>query len=237
MDDIYDLDYLKDLFDKMAESYDRMNYITSFGFSQRWRRQFVERAEIEDGHTVCDFMCGRGECWPFILKGVGKGGRLIGIDVSTGMLRFAHHLRERYASHEIEIREENALATQLPDEHADRVVMAFGLKTLGDDLRSPLAAELYRILKPGGIVSTIEVSDPSGFALRRLYLFYLKRVIPILGRLFLGNPECYRMLGVYTERFKGCEPVVETMRNAGFEAELVSYFHGCATGIVARKPL
>jgi len=152
------------------------------------------------------------------------------------MLQFARRHREKFEGYEIEIRQENALATELPDGFADRAIMAFGLKTLGDHLRAPFAAELFRVLKPGGVLSTIEVSDPNGFLFRRLYLFYLKRIIPILGRLFLGDPECYRMLGVYTERFKGCEPIVEIMKEAGFEVELVHYFYGCATGIVARKP-
>jgi hypothetical protein len=62
-------------------------------------------------------------------------------------------------------------------------------------------------------------------------------VVPVVGRLLLGNPANYRMLGVYTERFQGCEPVVDAMRSAGFDAVLVSYFHGCATGVVARKPI
>ena len=83
----------------------------------------------------------------------------------------------------------------------------------------------------------IEMSEPQGWQLRPVFMWYLKSVVPILGRLLLGNPENYRMLGVYTERFQGCEPVVEAMRNAGFDADLASYFHGCATGVVARKPV
>jgi hypothetical protein len=62
-------------------------------------------------------------------------------------------------------------------------------------------------------------------------------VVPVVGRLLLRNRANYRMLGVYTERFQGCEPVVDAMRSAGFDAVLVSYFHGCATGVVARKPI
>ena len=86
-------------------------------------------------------------------------------------------------------------------------------------------------------MSLIEMSEPRGWALRPVFMWYLKRVVPVLGKLLLGNPHNYRMLGVYTERFQGCGPVVEVMRGAGFDAGLVSYFHGCATGVVARKPL
>jgi ubiquinone/menaquinone biosynthesis C-methylase UbiE len=86
-------------------------------------------------------------------------------------------------------------------------------------------------------VSAIEMSEPRRWMLRPLFMWYLKHVVPILGTLLLGNPANYRMLGIYTERFQGCAPVVEEMSKAGFEARSVSYFHGCATGVVARKPL
>ncbi len=72
--------------------------------------------------------------------------------------------------------------------------------------------------------------------MRPVFMWYLKRVVPILGKLLLGNPANYRMLGVYTERFQGCSAVVEVMRAAGFDARLASYFYGCATGVVASKP-
>ena len=62
-------------------------------------------------------------------------------------------------------------------------------------------------------------------------LFYLKRVIPVIGLLLLGNPECYRMLGVYTEAFGDSSHFAGCLRVAGLEAVEVSYFFGCASGV------
>jgi demethylmenaquinone methyltransferase/2-methoxy-6-polyprenyl-1,4-benzoquinol methylase len=62
-------------------------------------------------------------------------------------------------------------------------------------------------------------------------------VLPDSYRLADLRSENYRLLGFYTERFQDCEPVVKVMRDAGFNADLASYFHGCATGVVARKPI
>lgn len=236
MDTIYSPDYLRSLFDEMSGSYDRVNYLTSFGFSQRFRRQFIEKAGLEEGFAVCDLMCGGGECWPFILRGIGSTGTLLALDLSPGMLSGARHRRARMPHANITVVEGNALATGIEDASMDRVLMSFGLKTLADEFRPGLAAEMYRLLRPGGLVSAIEITDPKGWSLRPLYMWYLKRAIPMLGHLLLGNPENYRMLGVYTERFQGCEPVLDALRDAGFEAELVSYFHGCATGVVGKKP-
>ena len=236
MDNIYSFEFLKALFNEMARSYDRVNYLTSFGFSWRFRRDFIARAKLDRGHTVCDLMCGRGECWSFILDRIGDSGRLIALDLSPGMLDGARDRLLRYPGRTIAVVEGNALETGLSDASVDRVLIAFGLKTLAPELWDGLAKEIYRILRPGGLVSTIEMSDPRGWLLRPVFMWYLKTMVPIFGRLLLGNPQNYRMLGVYTERFQGCEPVAAVMRNVGFVADLVWYFHGCATGIVAQKP-
>jgi ubiquinone/menaquinone biosynthesis methyltransferase len=237
MDPIYTLDYLRALFNEMAGSYDRVNYLTSFGFSQRFRRQFIEKAGLEEGLVVCDLMCGRGECWPFILAGIGRAGKLLALDLSPGMLAGARRRLARYAHADIVLVEGNALATGFADASIDRVLVAFGLKTLAEEYRLSLAREAFRVLRPGGVLSAIEMSEPRRWQLRPVFMWYLKRVVPILGRVLLGNPANYRMLGVYTERFSGCEPVADAMREVGFEADVVSYFHGCATGVVARKPV
>ena len=68
MKEIYETKFVEKLFDKMSSSYANMNYITSFGFSERWRRQCIAEIEIEKGKTVVDLMTGMGECWKHILK-------------------------------------------------------------------------------------------------------------------------------------------------------------------------
>ncbi|HYM00436.1 MAG TPA: class I SAM-dependent methyltransferase [Blastocatellia bacterium] len=236
MDKIYTFDYLRSLFNEMASSYDRVNYLTSFGFSQRFRREFIRKASLEPGNVVCDLMCGRGECWPFILNGIGHSGKLFALDLSPGMLEGARRRLSGYSDSKVVVIEGNALSTGLADSSVDRIVIAFGLKTLAEEFRPGLAAELFRLLRPGGLISAIEMSEPRGWWLRPLFMWYLKSIVPILGRVLLGNPANYRMLGVYTERFQGCQYVVDAMREAGLEAEPVTYFHGCATGILARKP-
>ena len=73
--------------------------------------------------------------------------------------------------------------------------------------------------------------------LRVPFLFYLNHIVPLLGRLFLGNPENYRMLGVYTTAFRDCDHAYSLFAAAGLEVKKRSYFFGCATGIVGCKPL
>lgn len=95
---------------------------------------------------------------------------------------------------------------------------------------------MAHVLRLGGVFSFVEISVPPARLLRLLYLFYLNRIIPWIGRLFLGNPANYRMLGVYTQAFGDCRHFAECLRHHGLEVSQVSYFFGCASGVRGSKP-
>jgi ubiquinone/menaquinone biosynthesis methyltransferase len=233
--DLYDPAYVRALFDAMAATYERVNLVTSFGFSRRWRRQAVDRLAPEPGWQVLDLMTGMGEGWPYLARHLGTDGRVIAVDLSPGMLRHAIVRRDRMPDLQVEVLEANALACPVADASVDGVLCLFGLKTLSPEQQEELAAEIARVLRPGGRFSLVEVSVPPAALLRIPYLFYLSRVIPLLGRLLLGDPDGYRMLGVYTRRFGRCEAMAATCHRAGMEARVVGSFFGCATGVVGRR--
>lgn len=234
--DIYDEKYVEKLFDEMSGTYELVNYLSSFGFSLRWRKQFVNKVTIQAGMTVCDLMCGMGECWSSIAPHLAPHDQLIALDLSQGMLRGARQQMAKYPHLEIQISKENALTNQLADESVDCVFCGFGIKTFSDEQKQILAAQICRILKPKGAFSLVEVSVPSGWFLKELYMFYLKQIIPIIGSLLLGNPENYRMLGIYTEKFGNCQSMMNALTQQGLVVEYHRYFYGCATGISGVKP-
>jgi demethylmenaquinone methyltransferase/2-methoxy-6-polyprenyl-1,4-benzoquinol methylase len=235
MKEIYEPKFVEKLFDKMSSSYSKMNYITSFGFSERWRRQCVEEIEIEKGKTVVDLMTGMGECWKHILKTSNKDSKLIGLDFSTEMINRAEKNKGKFEKSNIEIFKENVFENSIANETADFVISGFGLKTFNDEQLGKLANEIERILKPNGKFSLIDVSVPKGKFLKPFYMFYLKNIIPILGKIFLGSQETYRMLGIYTEEFGNSKNVYQIFNKPEFEVEYVEYFYGCASGIKGRK--
>jgi ubiquinone/menaquinone biosynthesis C-methylase UbiE len=253
--DLYDPAYVRSLFDAMATTYERVNTATSFGFSRPWRRQTADLLRLEPGMVVLDAMTGMGEGWPYLRLDLA---RIVALDLSPGMLRHAvarrarmtalvvGHRRARWpgraqppakpSAPAIDIAEVDACATSLPDASVDAVPCLFGLKTLSPAQQHVFAAEVVRILRPGGRYSLIEVSVPRNALLRVPYLFYLRRIVPILGRLLLGDPENYRMLGVYTAAFGDARRALPAFHAAGLEAAFVERFFGCATGIVGSKP-
>ena len=264
MNNIYEPKFVEDLFDKMSGSYARVNYISSFGFNERWRRQCIaglnihcqlpkrknlttkdaekaqktqrfEKAVIEESTIVVDLMTGMGECWKYLIKEGGKSSTIIGLDFSNEMVCGAQKKKVAYNNPNIHVLNENVFNNSIPNHKADYVVSAFGLKTFNDDQLEMLADEIYRILKPRGEFSLVDVSVPKNRVLRLFYMFYLKKVIPTLGWLLLGSPETYKMLGVYTQAFGNSKKVYEIFSRKGFECGYVEYFYGCASGVKGRK--
>jgi len=232
---IYNPEYVKGLFNKMSSSYERMNFITSFGFSIRWRRQFLETfKQTQHKADIIDLLTGMGETWN-ATKNKLPNSTLTVLDFSDGMLKYAKQKSETKYNNEIIVLQQDILKNKLPSNHYDFVTCAFGLKTFNDEQLNVLALETKRILKSGGQFSFIEVSKPNNRVLKTLYGFYLGKIIPILGRLLLGNPEEYKMLWQYTKKFDNAKKATEIFADTGLKTEFNSYFYGCATGFYGTK--
>jgi ubiquinone/menaquinone biosynthesis C-methylase UbiE len=228
----YDPESVRKLFDDMAATYGHVNLISSFGFTARWRHQCIAGLPVASAGRVVDLMSGMGELWRSLSKGLPATARVVGVDFSSEMARRAR----RDWPFAVEVAVADVFDWSADAESADIVVSSFGLKTFDREQQQRLAHRVARLLKPGGVYSFIEISVPAFAPLRAVYMFYLKRVIPLVGWLFLGNPDCYRRLGVYTAAFGNASHFTDCLRTAGLEGHAVSYFFGCATGARGIKP-
>jgi len=235
-DPIYEPAFIAGLFNEMAQTYGLVNLITSFGFAAIWRKQALARAAIRSGQTVVDFMTGMGELGPNVGRRLGPTGSLVAVDISPVMCERARGTFARLRC-QASVLEQDALFSTIPNHSADALVSTFGLKTFSATQLRTLASEVSRILKPGGSFSFLEISVPPNRLLRWPYQFYINRVIPLVGRLLLGNPDNYRMLGVYTRKFGTCQAFVDDLRAVGLTTQPESFFFGCATGVSGVKPL
>jgi demethylmenaquinone methyltransferase/2-methoxy-6-polyprenyl-1,4-benzoquinol methylase len=109
------------------------------------------------------------------------------------------------------------------------------VKTLSTLHQRQFVHELSRILKPGGRFGLVEVSVPESRLLRIPYMFYLEVLVPVVGKLLLGNPDNYRMLGVYTACFSNCRKLERLFAASGFDVRYQRFFGGCASGVVGIK--
>jgi ubiquinone/menaquinone biosynthesis C-methylase UbiE len=226
-EDRYSPASIRELFDEMAATYGIVNLVSSFGFCARWRRQVTYGLQLADGSHVVDLMSGMNELCRSLSAHAPRALRLTAVDMSPGMVSRARN----DWPFDVTSCLEDALTWDFEPESADAVISSFGLKTLNQDQQLHLSRCVARLLRSGGVFSFVEISVPPGRLLRLLYLFYLNRIIPWIGRLFLGNPSNYRMLGFYTREFGGCEHFAECMRQQGMQVTVVSHFFGCATGV------
>lgn len=238
----------------MSRTYGFVNFVSSFGFTRRWRRQCVELAGLQPGDRVCDLMTGMGECWDEIRKPSGAASELTAVDFSPAMIAAARKRLPAYpgttvierdvfdalfareaAQPRSPLQAQPAFAPQAQPGF-DAIVCAFGVKTLDPELYARLAELVQRLLKPGGRFAFVEISVPPAASLRWPLLLYLKWIIPSIGRLCLGNPDNYRMLGVYTRAFGDCRKLHASFVEAGLAARYHRLFFGAATAVSGTKP-
>lgn len=234
---IYNDTYLQALFDEMQGSYERVSNITSFGFNLRWRQQLVQLLHLQTGMHVGDLMAGSGETWVYVLPEIDETGTLTAVDFSQRMVEEADKRKTRLRATNVRVLHENALCSSIENESVDVLLCVYGVKTLSVGEREAFAHEVQRLLKPGGMFGLIEVSVPSFKPLARLYLFYLGQIVPLIGKLLLGNPDNYRMLGAYVSAFGDCRPLESVFSMRGFCVQFHSFFGGCATALTGTKPL
>lgn len=236
--DIYDPAFVKGVFDRCSRRYILFSTFCSMGFTERWRRECVDRLALPDtqGLAGLDLMAGTGEAWPHLFARYPHVGDITAVDISSGMHRLAMERLHKERSHRIAFVEDNVLASNLPAASADFILSTFGLKTFNADQLGQLAALTARSLKSGGRFSFIEASDPKGWLLRPLYLFYLKGVLPMVERLFLRGAQDFAMIGTYCTNFGDAQNFAALLREAGLKVEFRQHFFGCATSVAGYKP-
>lgn len=237
--DIYDPSFVKGVFDRCSAKYIFFSYVCSFGFTERWRKQCVSHLPPPgvDEPRCFDLMAGTGEVWPHLLKRFPYVSSITAVDISSGMHRRAMDRLHQHRAHKIEFIEDDVLDSDLPDGSADVVLSTFGLKTFNSQQHRVLAQLIARTLKPGGVFSLVEASDPKGWWLAPLYRFHMTKFLPFVERIALRGAQDFAMIGTYCVRFSDCRKMMDYLREAGLEVSYRKYFFGCASGVVGRKPV
>jgi demethylmenaquinone methyltransferase / 2-methoxy-6-polyprenyl-1,4-benzoquinol methylase len=202
------------MFDRIAGVYDLMNTAMTAGLHHRWRERAADRAELEAGGRALDVCCGTGDLALALAPRVGPEGTVIGSDFSEPMLELA---RRKAAERSVDnVTFEWADALELPYEDAgfDAVTVGFGVRNLAD-LDAGLA-EMARVLRPGGRLVILEITQPRRPPLSSFYWLWFDRIVPLLGSI-AGDREAYTYLPESVKRFPPPEGLAAAMDGAGFE--------------------
>lgn len=198
---------VREMFDRISPTYDRMNVLMSMGRDGRWRRLAVRVSGIDAGGTALDVCCGTGDLAIELRRAAGPSGRVVGLDFSPGMLAYA--ARKCPA---VEWVQGDALDLPFADGSFDAATVGFGVRNLADLDRG--FAELARVVRPGGRVVCLEMSTPPT-VVRPFSQLWTDRGVPLLGRVVARDTDAYRYLPASVHRFPPAPEVAEVMRRAG----------------------
>jgi demethylmenaquinone methyltransferase/2-methoxy-6-polyprenyl-1,4-benzoquinol methylase len=203
------------MFDGIAERYDLLNLLMSFGLDRRWRRRLVASLGVRGEAQALDVATGTADLAIAIARTYGQC-RLVGLDPSEGMLEVGRRkveaagLRDR-----IELVTGDAQAMTFEDDRFDATCVSFGIRNFTD--RSQGLREMARVTRPGGRVCVLELSEPDRGLLAPLTRFWVHAVVPALGSLISGRRE-YRYLQTSVAAFPPPDQFVAMMEEAGLRS-------------------
>jgi demethylmenaquinone methyltransferase / 2-methoxy-6-polyprenyl-1,4-benzoquinol methylase len=190
------------MFDAIAPRYDLVNRVMTFGMDVRWRRKAVASLGIRKDAVVLDVACGTGD---FCREAQRAGGRAVGLDMSMGMLAAA--------STSAPLVQGDALRTPFRAGLFDAITCGFALRNVADI--KELFVEFARVLRPGGRIAVLEVSEPEARVPRAVHHLYFTKVVPFIGGL-LSSRDAYSYLPASTAYLPTRSAIIELVQAAGF---------------------
>jgi demethylmenaquinone methyltransferase/2-methoxy-6-polyprenyl-1,4-benzoquinol methylase len=200
---------VREMFDRISPSYDRMNRIMSMGMDGRWRASAVRAAQVSPGGSVLDVCCGTGDLAVELRRAVGPSGRVVALDFSERMLDAA-----RAKSSQVEWVQGDALELPMADDSFDAATVGWGVRNLADRERG--FREMARVVRPGGRVVCLEMSTPPAWA-APFARVWTDRAVPLLGRAVAHDADAYSYLPESARAFPDAPGLAAIMHAAGLE--------------------
>lgn len=219
------------MFDGIAERYDLLNRLISFGTDRSWRRKAVKALQLREGGLYLDLATGTADVALEILRQE-KGARVLGIDPSVGMLGVGRQKIGAAGLNEaIELREGSAEELPLDNDSVDGITIAFGIRNVPNRLKA--LREMGRVTRPDGRIVILELNDPPG-PIGALAKIHVHHIVPAVGGLLSGAQE-YRYLERSIAAFPQPEEFRDLMMQAGLEVqEIKPLMFGAAMLFIAK---
>jgi demethylmenaquinone methyltransferase / 2-methoxy-6-polyprenyl-1,4-benzoquinol methylase len=207
---------VRQMFDGIAGSYDRLNDLMTAGLHHRWREFGVMLARVGPGAEVLDVCCGTGDFAFALRRAVGPGGRVVGVDVSEEMLDVA---REKCGRNQLyaEFLTGDVLGLPFPDGGAatgfDACTVGFGIRNVPDIVKA--FSEMRRVCRSGGRVVCLEITQARIPVFKQFYGLWFDHAVPRLGKLAARDDFAYSYLPASVRRFPDPDELKGFMVEAG----------------------
>ncbi|HSQ76832.1 MAG TPA: bifunctional demethylmenaquinone methyltransferase/2-methoxy-6-polyprenyl-1,4-benzoquinol methylase UbiE [Bacteroidota bacterium] len=203
------------MFDAIAYRYDLLNHVLSGGADFYWRRQAVESLRDVRPRRILDVATGTADFAIAALRL--KPDEVVGVDIAENMLAIGRaKIRRMGAGDVIRLRTGEAEHLEFEDGAFDAAMVAFGARNF-EHLHRGLC-EMQRVLRPGGRIVVLEFSQPTATPFRQLYLFYFRRILPLLGRMVSKDRRAYTYLPDTVMKFPQGEEFLAILKDAGIRS-------------------
>ena len=200
------------VFSDVANNYDLMNDVMSFGAHRLWKKSFIDIVNPSAGDKIIDVGSGSGDLVLEILKR-DLNLKIDMIDLNKKMLLEG---KKRIKNNNVKFFQQNAEKLNFLNNIYDKYLISFCLRNVTDIDQS--FKEAFRILKPGGQYYCLEFSRPNSFVLANIYSYYKSNIIPTFGKIFSNNRDAYNYLNQSIDLFPNQDDLKKRIETAGFKS-------------------
>lgn len=226
---------IRDIFSSVADKYDLMNDLMSFGVHRIWKRFFVEKARLKSGDAVIDVAGGTADIAILMAREIGERGRVVVYDINKEMLDVGKmKCIDRGFLKNIQYVQGNAEEISFPDNTFNAATVGFGIRNV--TYIEKAFREMVRVVKPGGRVMCLEFSHPKSKLFSKVYDLYSFRIMPEIGDIITGNRGAYTYLPESIRKFPTQEELKKMLEGVGlFNVRYYNLFNGIAAVHVGIK--
>ncbi|EGL82857.1 Ubiquinone/menaquinone biosynthesis methyltransferase ubiE [Caldalkalibacillus thermarum TA2.A1] len=227
--------FVHQVFESIADKYDMMNTLLSFRRHKAWRKFAMKKLNVQPGQSAIDVCCGTGDWAIALAEKTGREGRVVGLDFSKNMLEIAEQKKSEKQYDHLELVHGNAMSLPYEDHTFDYATIGFALRNVPDIHQ--VLTEMTRVVKPGGVVASLELSKPVWPGFKQLYYLYFNRLLPFLGKVFANRYEQYSWLPESLKHFPDSQELGRMFETAGLEkVEIYLLTGGVAALHIGYKP-
>jgi len=231
---------IQSMFNHIAKRYDLTNTVLSLSLHKYWNRALIRHMRHSSSSPVLLDLCsGTGDIALDFLRRASSPCQVYFIDFSPGMLehakRKANQLKTPFLHH-LSYIEADVQSLPLSDQMAHCATMAYGIRNVQDP--ALCMREVARVLKPGGCFGILELTRPKARLLRWGHQFYLRTLLPFLGKWLTDNAEAYQYLCQSIQTFTAPDELQKLLLTNGFQStKIYPLAGGVATIILGYKAI